>query len=52
VVRAGIPDEFVTHGSVDELNKLCGLDIQGLAKRMQTVLDKDNDIQRFKDFNL
>lgn len=40
VVRAGIPDEFVTHGSVSELNKLCKLDIQGLAERMEAILNK------------
>jgi 1-deoxy-D-xylulose-5-phosphate synthase len=40
VVRAGIPDEFVTHGSIGELNRMCGLDIPGLAKQMQSALNK------------
>lgn len=40
VVRAGIQDKFVTHGSVADLKKLCELDIQGLVKRMQSILHK------------
>jgi len=40
VVRTGIQDEFVTHGSIGELNRLCGLDIPGLVKQMQSILDK------------
>ncbi|MDR2956318.1 MAG: 1-deoxy-D-xylulose-5-phosphate synthase [Prevotella sp.] len=41
VIRVGLPDEFVTHGSIKALNKLCCLDAVGLAGRMQTVLDKN-----------
>lgn len=40
VVRAGIQDKFITHGSVADLKKLCELDIQGLVKRMQSILHK------------
>lgn len=40
VSRVGIPDEFVTHGSVNDLNKLEKLDVQGLANRMLAVLNK------------
>jgi len=40
VTRAGLPDEFVTHGSIKELNKLCELDVQGLTKRMLATLQK------------
>lgn len=40
VVRVGIQDKFVTHGSVADLKKLCELDIQGLVKRMQSILHK------------
>lgn len=40
LVRAGIQDKFVTHGSVTDLKKLCELDIQGLVKRMQSILHK------------
>lgn len=40
VTRVGLPDDFVTHGSIKELNKLCEIDTDGLAKRMLTVLEK------------
>ncbi|MBD8387360.1 1-deoxy-D-xylulose-5-phosphate synthase [Dysgonomonas sp. BGC7] len=38
VTRVGLPDEFVTHGAVKELNKFCGIDVPGLVRRMQAVL--------------
>ena len=38
VVRVGIGDEFVTHGSIKMLNKLCRLDVDGLTERMIRVL--------------
>lgn len=38
VTRVGLPDEFVTHGSIKELTRLCEIDIPGLAKRMEAVL--------------
>lgn len=40
VVRVGLPDEFVTHGSIKELNKLEKIDAEGIAGRMQDMLDK------------
>lgn len=30
----GVPDEFVTHGSVSELYRLCGIDAESIAKRL------------------
>lgn len=38
VVRVGIEDEFIPHGSIKELNRLCRLDIDGLTGRMSDVL--------------
>lgn len=38
VVRLGLPDEFVEHGSVSELRALVGLDAAGIA---QTILNID-----------
>lgn len=32
VVRLGVPDEFVTHGSVKELHQLCGIDAESIVK--------------------
>lgn len=40
VTRIGLPDDFVTHGSVAELNKLQKLDTEGLTKQIQEVLEK------------
>ena len=38
VVRLGLPDEFVEHGSVPELRALVGLDAAGIAR---TILNID-----------
>lgn len=38
VTRIGLPDHFVTHGSVKELNKLCEIDIEGISKQLETAL--------------
>lgn len=53
VTRVGLPDEFVTHGSIKELNKLCGIDAAGLVKRMQAVLHKNivNQAEQIKIIN-
>lgn len=32
IVRLGVPDEFVTHGSVKELHQLCGIDAASIEK--------------------
>lgn len=42
VTRVGLPDEFITHGSIKDLNRLCEIDIQGLTKRIQAVLNNAN----------
>lgn len=36
--RIGLPDKFVTHGSVKELNRLCEIDVAGLTKTILTAL--------------
>lgn len=38
VTRVGLPDKFVTHGSVKELNKLCEIDVAGLNNRILAAL--------------
>jgi 1-deoxy-D-xylulose-5-phosphate synthase len=40
VERVGLPDEFVTHGSLKELQKLHEIDVAGLAKQLQMALNK------------
>ena len=32
VIRVGMPDEFVEHGTVQELYKICGMDAESIAK--------------------
>ncbi len=37
LVRLGIPDRFIEHGSVAELDAMLGLDIQGLTQRFGEI---------------
>jgi len=39
VVRLGLPDNFVEHGSVPELHRLVGIDRASIASRLTTLLD-------------
>ena len=32
VIRLGLPDHFVEHGTVQELHHLCGIDVEGIKK--------------------
>lgn len=38
VTRIGLPDNFVTHGSVKDLNRLCEIDVEGISKRLEAIL--------------
>ncbi|KAA6321272.1 1-deoxy-D-xylulose-5-phosphate synthase, partial [termite gut metagenome] len=33
----GVPDEFIEHGSIRELYRLCGMDEEGIFKRILSV---------------
>ena len=35
VARMGLPDEFIEHGSVPELCRLCGIDVQSIVKEIK-----------------
>ncbi len=35
--RIGLPDEFVTHGKVTELHKLCGIDSNSIAEKTKQL---------------
>lgn len=37
VVRLGLPDEFVTHGTVQQLHQLVGLDKDSIAQRLKDL---------------
>lgn len=41
LTRVGLPDEFITHGSIAELNKLCELDVEGIKKHIVSVLKNE-----------
>jgi 1-deoxy-D-xylulose-5-phosphate synthase len=36
VLNIGLPDQFVEQGTREELLALCGLDVQGLIRRIET----------------
>ena len=40
VVRLGMPDNFVEHGTVAQLRKLCGMDADSIKRAIQNSLDK------------
>ncbi len=42
VVSIGLPDNFVTQGSVSQLHTLCGLDPASIAERVRVLLNKSN----------
>lgn len=38
VVRLGIPDRFIDHGTPEELHKECGIDAEGIIKSIQQLV--------------
>ena len=42
VVPLGIPDEFILHGSIPELQKYCGFDPEGIKSTVRGLLNKEN----------
>ncbi|NDW17500.1 1-deoxy-D-xylulose-5-phosphate synthase [Dysgonomonas sp. 216] len=40
LTRIGLPDSFITHGSIKDLNRLCEIDTEGITKRVAEVLKK------------
>ena len=38
IVRLGIPDKFVEHGTQDELYRDCGYDAEGIAKSVRNLV--------------
>ena len=38
--RLGVPDEFITQGTPDELHKLCGYDAEGIRKAVYGILNQ------------
>ncbi|NGF77296.1 1-deoxy-D-xylulose-5-phosphate synthase [Fluviicola sp. SGL-29] len=46
VVRLGIPDKHINHGTQDELWAECGYDANGIVKTVKTMLHMDQTTQR------
>lgn len=44
VIRIGIPDVFITHGSIADLNKVCKLDVEGISQKIKSVLKSEKVI--------
>lgn len=42
ITRLGIPDEFVEHGTMAELHKLCGYDSEGILNALKNAAQADN----------
>lgn len=41
IIRMGIPDQFIEHGTVKELKGIVGIDITHIQKNIHTLLDVD-----------
>jgi 1-deoxy-D-xylulose-5-phosphate synthase len=46
VKRLGIPDQFITHGTQDQLRKLCGIDQEGIAQAAIQLLSGEKKRKR------
>ena len=46
VIRLGLPDQFIEHGSVAKQYAAVGLDAQGIIKAVQTLLPTDHKPKR------
>ena len=44
LLRIGIPDEFVTHGSVDELQQIAGIDEKGILEHITNMYKETEGI--------
>ncbi|RLD33128.1 MAG: hypothetical protein DRI72_05680, partial [Bacteroidetes bacterium] len=38
VTSLGIPDEFIRHGSIAELQRYCGFDVEGVKSHIRELL--------------
>jgi 1-deoxy-D-xylulose-5-phosphate synthase len=44
VLRIGLPDRYIEHGSRSELHAACGLDADGIARRIRGVVGADTTV--------
>ncbi|RVU91251.1 1-deoxy-D-xylulose-5-phosphate synthase [Flavobacterium columnare] len=40
IKRCGVEDEFIEQGTINELHKICGIDVEGLSNLFTVYLDK------------
>ncbi|MBR6014052.1 MAG: 1-deoxy-D-xylulose-5-phosphate synthase [Selenomonadaceae bacterium] len=52
VLRLGIKDNFVEHGSRDELLEICGLTAKKIAEKISTKLEIETDVKIYKKSSL
>ncbi len=43
VMRIGLPDAFITHGSQKQLRRMLELDVEGVVKRIKSVIKKEQE---------
>jgi len=43
IFLCGVPDYFIEHGTVDELQQFCNIDVDGLKSLFSTLLEEDED---------
>jgi 1-deoxy-D-xylulose-5-phosphate synthase len=44
IKRIGIPDNFIPHGTQQELYKLCGIDMQGIVKSAKELISNNQTV--------
>lgn len=50
VVRLGIPDKYIHHGTPEELHKDCGFDTDSIIKRVTGLLNLKDDSEQKRNF--
>jgi 1-deoxy-D-xylulose-5-phosphate synthase len=43
LLRIGIPDTFITHGSISELQQIAGIDVEGILRQIETFCLSTSD---------
>jgi 1-deoxy-D-xylulose-5-phosphate synthase len=38
IQRIGVPDKFIEHGKIEELNKICGMDAESIAEKIRSII--------------
>jgi 1-deoxy-D-xylulose-5-phosphate synthase len=46
IIRLGLPDSFVQHGNIPQLQHLCGIDCDSICKLVRKIINKDIGVPR------